>query len=146
MATYLIIPDFQGTAAGEMVAPMDGYSIPIAARVYVNDFSVEYANKFLTKRTGFESVRHTVDLPSGTDILATLDVNFTGDCPAWLFNQLRALAVGISGAGLRVSFNDDWADNMQYTGVWTNAGDFVESFEGMFGASFQMQVFSVAAL
>lgn len=146
MATNLLVPVFSGSLAGEMVYPVTAYVVPIAARAYVDSVSVAYRSKFITKFTGFQSVRHVIEPTTGTTILCEVAIAFTGDIPTATIHQLRALAHAVNGAGMDITFNDDWADNMAYTGKWINAGDFVESFEGHYGANIRMAVHTVAAL
>ena len=122
---------------------MTNLEIPNTLSRYVEEVQIVYAQRYVNKFTGFETKKHRFRSSSGSDQEADVSIMLVGDLPRWLCGLLCELAKGCNGAGMRLELYDDWISDKQYTGLWANAGDFVDNSELLCGASMYLKAFDI---
>ena len=145
MSTWALRPILprSTTFNGQIVFPMTGLYVPNSLKRYVESVDLTMGSGLLNKYTGFETAKYRSDSDNQLYTIATLAIMLVGDLPRWLQRLMLNLAKGCNGAGMELEFYDDWATMKQYTGRWTNAGDFVDSSELLCGGSIQFSAFSI---
>jgi hypothetical protein len=89
---------------------------------YIESVDIVHRNKFINKRTGFETTKHAVHAVSGTDVLVDIAITYVADLPREVAQQLIRLANGTVGGGMALEFVEDFVTGGLYTGRWVNAG------------------------
>ena len=141
-----LTPVITGTFDGELVWDMTSFVVNEEFSDYVETMEVSYRNIYINHRTGFESTKRVMHKNSGSDILIDISITLVGNLPRWLMQQLTQLAKGVLGAGMELTFRDDFWEEYQYSCRWINAGDFVENSTLLCGASMALQAWDRAAL
>jgi hypothetical protein len=120
-------PTITGSFDGELVWNMTSYVVSDNFKNYVESMEVVYRDVYINHRTGFETTKRVMHANTGTDILIDISITLIGSLSRGIMQQLQRLAQGVSGAGMELTFRDDWWESYQYSCRWINAGQFVEN-------------------
>lgn len=139
-------PVISDTFDGQMVFNMTSYVVSDTFSKYVQSMEIVHRSKFVNKMTGFETTKYIVHKTSGNDILVDIGITLVGDLPRWLMQQLIQLGKGILGAGMDLTFRDDWVTDYEYSCRWVNALDFVENSTLLMGGTMHLEAWDWSAI
>lgn len=127
------------TFSGDLIWTMSNFAVEDTAVKYIDSMELVHRSKFINKRTGFETTKHTIADTDSTAIYSDIAITFVGSLPRWLLSQLYQLAVGVNGAGMEILFRDNFWSYYQYSCRWSNAGEFVENSTLLGGAAMRLE-------
>lgn len=132
-------PTVSGTFGGEMIWRMSSYSIPDTIVKYIDSVEYVHRSRYINKRTGFETTKHTIHSTSDTDTLIDINITFVGNLTRQWMQALTQLAKGVNGAGMEITFRDDFWTDYNYQCRWVNAGNIIENSELICGAGMLLE-------
>ena len=139
-------PALISATSGYQVYDMQLFDVDDGIKKYIESMSITHRSKFVNNVTGFETTKHIFGAVTGNNLLVDIQIGLTGDLSRAYMQQLRRLAEGINGAGLALTFRDDWWSNYNYTCRWANAMDMAENTELLCGGTMQLESWAWSAI